>query len=325
MQKNLIIIDNVETLNALEIFTAEGADKLINEIKDRIVDFDADIETAEGRDLINTSAFQVGKVKNAIDKKRVSLVADEKAKLKTIDAAGGKIWDFLEEQQKRIRKPLDDYEAAEEKRILDREERIADILNLKTLAAMSSDVEKLKKFLQQARDLSVYEWQEFFDRAEETFTNVITFISTKFEATEKADADRKELEELRRKQREQEQKDRDEKIRKDAEEETRKKIAEETEKKAAASVAPPLYPAGAKPVNNIAYNTETKLGTISHASLNNDGSISLAVANIDTKAKINNDILASLTKLGLSNVSAKAVIVAIVNKQIPYVSINYEF
>ncbi len=103
--------------NALEVFTGEKLDDYLKAIKDDALNFVADIKTATGRKQIASKAHSVAKEKVRIDDIRKALVSDWKQKAKLVDLSGKKSRDFLDDLKAEVRKPLNDWEAKEEKRI----------------------------------------------------------------------------------------------------------------------------------------------------------------------------------------------------------------
>lgn len=98
------------------IFTTNGIDPLIADIKKRVANFNADVSTPDGRAAIKSFAFSIAKSKTALDDLGKQCVADWKAKSKLVDAERSRVWDELEALQKEARKPLTNWEEAEENR-----------------------------------------------------------------------------------------------------------------------------------------------------------------------------------------------------------------
>lgn len=76
-----------------------------------------DVTTAKGRKAIASLAYKVSQTKAAVEKARLDLVADEKARLKKIDAEGKVFRDGCDAIRDEIRAPLTAWEEAEKSRV----------------------------------------------------------------------------------------------------------------------------------------------------------------------------------------------------------------
>lgn len=77
---------------------------------------DATVDTAAGREAIKSAAYQVARTKTAVDDLGKDLVADVKKQVAAIDARR-KVWrDEMDKLRDAVRKPLTDYETAEQRR-----------------------------------------------------------------------------------------------------------------------------------------------------------------------------------------------------------------
>ena len=75
---------------------------------------DATVDTAAGRETIKSAAYQVARTKTAVDDLGKDLVADVKKQVAAIDARR-KVWrDEMDRLRDAVRKPLTDYETAEQ-------------------------------------------------------------------------------------------------------------------------------------------------------------------------------------------------------------------
>jgi hypothetical protein len=114
MSKELITI--TET-NALEIFTGERLDDYLSQIEKSAKNFVADVATATGRKEIASAAYRVAQEKIKIDALGKALVEDWKKKAGIVDQSRKKSRDFLDNLKLEIRKPLTEWEEAEEARV----------------------------------------------------------------------------------------------------------------------------------------------------------------------------------------------------------------
>ena len=205
---------SVEDIDPLEVFTNDGVKPIIEAIRDKATDFEADASTVKGRKEIASMAAKVSRSKTFLDGIGKELVADWKAKAKVVDISRRTIRDELDKLKEEIRKPLTDWEAEEQARADRLSAEIAKIESLGSdLSGCSS--EDLSQRLEAATawvispELDGY----YKDKAELAKYKSIDAIKQAIEAL-KVEAERIEAE---RKRVEQEQKDRVEAIRKEAE------------------------------------------------------------------------------------------------------------
>jgi len=110
---NLIPMD----ITPVKLFSENGLEPILKEIKKKVDEFKPDTETAGGRKEIASFAYKIAQSKTFIDKAGKELVAKQKAEIKLIDKERKRSRDFLDEQKDRARQPLTDYEEAEKKAI----------------------------------------------------------------------------------------------------------------------------------------------------------------------------------------------------------------
>ena len=113
----------VERLNPIEIFQNGGMDKILKEIESKVEGIVFDVSTEEGRKECASMAYKVARSKTLIDNMGKELVADWKKKAKVVDAERKKARDFLDPLKDRVREPLTEYEAEQERIKKEEEER----------------------------------------------------------------------------------------------------------------------------------------------------------------------------------------------------------
>lgn len=104
-------------ITALEDFTIKGLDPILQGIKDVVGEHKSDVATAKGRKAIASLAHSVAKSKVFIDNAGKELVKDLKVKTTAVDTARREARDFLDNLKEEARKPLTDWELAEENRV----------------------------------------------------------------------------------------------------------------------------------------------------------------------------------------------------------------
>ena len=221
MNTEIIILDQPRQIQPQDIFLAENMDGLLNEIATQAKSIVLDATTEKGRKEIASWAFKIAKTKTALDSAGKSLTEDWQKQTKAVNAVRSKAWDFLENLQREIRKPLDEFEGAERARIEIRKDRLTQIEGLKDEIYTSSGAEKIYlAAIEQVKELAVFDWQEFSYKAENTAKEVITILEGRFESVKQARLDAEELEKLRKQKEERDKADNE------------KRIAEEAAKKA---------------------------------------------------------------------------------------------
>lgn len=115
----------IEPAKALQIFTQQEAlDPILQKIKAEVESFVPDVTTAKGRKEIASMAYKIARSKTYIDSKGKELSAEYKEIPKKIDAGRRVAADFLENLQKEVRKPLDEWEAEQARIKAEEEARI---------------------------------------------------------------------------------------------------------------------------------------------------------------------------------------------------------
>jgi len=106
---------------ALQVFTTEkGLEPWLQQVRVKVDEFQKtlpELTTQKGRDRYASMAHQIAKSKTALEAVGKALSAKQKELPKKIDAERKRVWDILELWQKEVRKPLDEWQAAEDARI----------------------------------------------------------------------------------------------------------------------------------------------------------------------------------------------------------------
>lgn len=179
----------IEKINAVELFTGDKIDPLLEGISKKAKSFVADIETDKGRKEIASMAFAVAKAKTGLDKLGKELVSDWKTKAKAVDVSRKHIRDYLDVLKDEVRKPLTDWEE-EQKRIEEEKKEREELMSAWDEALVENDL------FDRQREIERKEAE--FARAEEERR-----IEAERQAQIKAEAERKEREEKERIEREQ--------------------------------------------------------------------------------------------------------------------------
>ncbi len=218
----------IETLTPA-VFTEEGrVDSVLKDIQDRVANFNGDVSTAKGRAEIKSFAYQIAKSKTALDGLGKECVEDWKKKSKAVDAQRKHARETLESLQEQVRKPLTEWEQAEEDRVNALKERIQD---LSVPANTYSESVKLKQILTDIEKVCIDEsFQELQEVAANTKEATIIMLQNEIVVAEKREAEAAELDRLRKEAADRAQKDREEAIRKEVEERVKREVEEKAQK-----------------------------------------------------------------------------------------------
>lgn len=117
-EESITILPIVITENkAIECFNKNTLDTVLEDIKKKALNFVGDPSTPKGRAAIISKAAEVTKVKTTIEKIGKSLNEERKRLTDAVNADRNKAKTFLEDLKIKVRKPVTDWEEAEEKRL----------------------------------------------------------------------------------------------------------------------------------------------------------------------------------------------------------------
>jgi colicin import membrane protein len=193
---DIAVIDTA-ALVPLKVFAPGGIDAVLADIEAKVRSTPTDISTSAGRKAVASLAYKVARSKTALDDMGKDLVSGIKEQAAKIDADRKKARDRLDALKDEVRKPLDDFEAAEAARIAAHESAIAALIEAdgygyhETAAEIAMRVDYLE-------NLPPRDWQEFKARAEKVLGEQIASAKTALAAAQKREAEAAELERLRR-------------------------------------------------------------------------------------------------------------------------------
>lgn len=177
-----------------QLFAPGTLDPLVERVKAEVRAIKTDISTEEGRKAIASLAYKIARTKTFIDDRRVELVADEKKRLAAIDSEGKRVRDELDALKEEVRKPLTDWENADNERIKANENRIAAMMQIcHTIFASLDDIDHASGLLDLAWD---HNFQEFIKRAGEAHEGAALHLQSERQRIEKAGAERIEANRL---------------------------------------------------------------------------------------------------------------------------------
>ncbi len=107
-----------ERTELVAMFKSEGGlDPLISRIEAEVRSHVPDVSTKKGRDAIASLAYKVARSKTMLDDAGKTLTEEQRRQINVVDAARRSMRDRLDALKDEARKPLDDWEAAEQERV----------------------------------------------------------------------------------------------------------------------------------------------------------------------------------------------------------------
>lgn len=337
MQKELTTI---ETLNPVVVYSG-GLDETLDKIAKEAKSITTDISTEEGRKEIKSLAFKIARSKTLLDDMGEKLGEEARLKVNAINADRKKVRDFLDNLKSEVRKPLTDWEEADEARIAAHEFLISKISQTSSIIKDQWQTIDIGYMRDEFHVLPLdRDWQEFSLRGKDAVSTASKAIEDSIHRREKHDAEQAELSKLRVEAAERErletirlQSEREEKLKSEAAEKARKEAEDKAAHaaKAAAEAAEKILSEKQAALERAerekvaAIETErAKVATIAKAEA--DDRVARE-ANTKHKAKINNEAMEAVhSALGGypdNETAAKAIVVAIASGKIPHVTIGY--
>lgn len=212
----------IETITPIDFFKPGASASILENLKVQVraEAKGLDISRPQDREALRSLAAKVAKSKTGLDKAGKELVANQKAAIKLIDAERATVWDELEALQKEVRKPLTDWEDAENNRLADHEARIAAIELCGTDTAQNWQTLPLEEMEERFAALQTvnHNWQEFAERAKTVGYQAFIEIKDAIAKRRQYDKDQQDLVELRAAQAKREVEEREARIAQEAKE-----------------------------------------------------------------------------------------------------------
>lgn len=197
--------DPIQTLLSPEKFEA-----FLVEIKKETGALVPDISTQRGRDEIKRVAFKVTKTKTFLDDLGKKLNEKRREEINKVDKARRDMRDALDELKDEVRKPLTEWEEAEQDRILTIERTMEFLRNAGSRVDADDHTERLKERLRIVEaagiDPKVFGEETIF--AEQARTAAVQFIKNRIQHLKEMEEQRAELDRLRAAERERQEADR---------------------------------------------------------------------------------------------------------------------
>ena len=207
-EQKLIAIEEISEANAPAIYVAGGLKQFIDLVKAEVEGEVPDLTTRKGRERIASLAAKVSKSKTAVEKPGRDYLRRLKEMPKVVEAELREFVTTMDALRDETRRPLTEWEAAEDARI----DRHNDRLNwLKTLADDLGDLNSLqfKGLITEAEGMQLgAHWEEFEAEAANTKDKVLTTLRAALQKREQFEAEQAELARLRREAEERAEQDR---------------------------------------------------------------------------------------------------------------------
>lgn len=220
-EQKLIAIEEISEENAPAIYVAGGLKQFIDLVKAEVEGEVPDLTTRKGRERIASLAAKVSKSKTAVEKPGRDYLRRLKEMPKVVEAELREFVTKMDALRDETRRPLTEWEAAEDARI----DRHNDRLNwLKTLADDLGDLNslQLKGLIAEAEGMQLgAHWEEFEAEAANAKDKVLTTLRAALLKREQFEEAQAELARLRAEAEAREQKEREERIAREAAERAR--------------------------------------------------------------------------------------------------------
>lgn len=321
LERSLVDLVEIPAKDALTTFTTPGAiDPILARVRREIDKFEPDMSTAGGRKAIASFAYRVTQSKTALEKIGKQLADEAKALPKKIDATRRQIADTLDAWRDEVRKPLTEWEEAEDARKADHLAAIGKLDYYRSLAASPDTTAELARFaLLSVEAVEIGPQCEEFE-AEYRLSRqaAIDVLGPAIARLEKAEAEAAELEALRAEKAKRDAADALEAARKEAAE-AATRAAEAAASRAAAEHAAALA-AAERRATEAAAAAKAELAAAQAAER---AETERREKDRKHKAAINNAVLSALIEHGIDDDVARTVIKAVAGKKIPHMSISY--
>lgn len=203
------LIIKLPTAMTAETFTNdEEFEKLYAKVKEAVDSHVPDLSTRTGREAIASVAYKIARTKTALVKQGKALTEGWRDQTKKVNAACNTIEYRLDKLKDDVRRPLTEWEAAEEKRVSDHQTALRQLVEFSEVGfGRSSD--DIRQMTTEVEAIPVCElaWEEFTAQANVAKQNAIDTLNRLLVTAEKQEADALELERLRAAQVERERQD----------------------------------------------------------------------------------------------------------------------
>lgn len=226
-EQKLIAIEEISEANAPAIYVAGGLQQFIDLVKAEVEGEVPDLTTRKGRERIASLAAKVSKSKTAVEKPGRDYLRRLKEMPKVVEAELREFVTKMDTLRDETRRPLTEWEAAEDARIDRHNDAINRMKDLATeLGALDAD-----QLQARITELSAFQlgeaWEEFEAEAARAKESSLNAVQAALEARKKYDAEQAELARLRREAEERAEQDRIRAVQEAAVEAERQRVAQQ--------------------------------------------------------------------------------------------------
>lgn len=335
------------------IYADGGVDKILGEIAERARAERHDVATAKGRAAIASLAHKVARSKTALDDMGKDLVAEWKRRSASVDSERRRIREFLDALKDEVRAPLTEWEAREQARKDAIEARVQAIRALSippshASEALTARLEEIKAviiddgFEDRAGDAALAkdaamraidaaladarrrDAEDEARRAEQHRLAEERRLQAEREASERAERERAAAEERARREAA-EAAEREERMRREAAEREQReaRAAAERAKRDAEAAAERERRANEEAERKAREAVEEERRRVAREAAEREAAEARRAADQAHRRKINREAMAAIVALGVSDEVGKSIVLAIVNGEVPHVSIRY--
>jgi peptidoglycan DL-endopeptidase RipA len=219
----------LKTVKATEIFEENGTESILKKVKAEVSKSTVDINDEESRAAAKSLSRKISSLKTEIDNIGKAYVGVLKQKTDAIDEERKRFRDQMDAWRDEVKKPVTDWEEAEQARI---DERKARLESMKALAVVpvGSSSKDITDRMRQLMALYQFDWQDFMPLADETKASVESDLQKNLDFIKMVEEEQEKLQKLQKEQAEKERKEREEKIAKDAAEKAKRDAEEKAQK-----------------------------------------------------------------------------------------------
>lgn len=191
------------------LFTPGGLDAVLSRLDADARSIVADVSTNKGRDTIRSTAAKIAKTKTLLDGLGKDLTANLKRQTAAVDAERKAMRDRLDALKDDVRRPLTEWEQAEESRVAGHRERIADLVHAASYSPESASSE-LSAALARIESVELGpQWEEFEAEAARAKDSAVATLRAAIETAKRREAEQAELVRLRAEAAERERQERE--------------------------------------------------------------------------------------------------------------------
>jgi len=295
------------------------------ELKEYNASLHFDYASPEGNKAARSHIYKLRQSKTAVDEARANAKKDALEFGRKVDAEAKEIIGEIETMIDFHKKPLEEIEALEEKRVADIKARI-ESFKINEAGVFTMTATAIKDKLNAISAIVVDEsYGEFQKEAATVRANTISFLQQCFELTDRRETEQHELKRLQAEKQSREAVEKEEAIRKEAAAKAIKEAEEraEKERQAAAKRESELREQAERAERAAAQAAENERRRIAEEQRKKDEAEAARAADESNKLTKHGDIHGALMRLSLDDDDATAILIAIIDGDIPHLKIVY--